>query len=392
MTSVVNSERSSGDGMESIREEDTAENCNSSAAMAVKTHGLSRRAVLETSAVAVPAVSHHLPSKHREPKFVPYEPYKAAVTPMVVNSKQKNVDSLQQCKSLNLCVKRHTAPIKKTTVIEAAQLKPCKCVVENKMLEEELAKVKAENKALEDQLKIQTEVNKELKNLLVASVGEDMQAKVQFLTEDKTKLAHDIKTYTDKLMEETEAIEKLSIQCDVWRSKYLASSLIVDELAGWKAVLGHHLDEAVDTIKVLLHESEQHRKHQSILNYLKTLDEEKRLNEHNKEGVVTTGVSKEVEALTSKLDKLVSHDEMSDDCSTPKVLPMQSTKGEQMAAKVLAHTTSLARMTEDHLPFQNKWPMSVAGKYGIASRFHPFTRFEGFTYHCYHCKGDIKIL
>lgn len=66
-------------------------------------------------------------------------------------------------------------------------------------------------------------VNAELKRLLVASVGEDMEARVHFLTEDKLKLADDIRQYVEKIAIDFEQKEKLSIEADVWRSKFLAS-------------------------------------------------------------------------------------------------------------------------------------------------------------------------
>lgn len=66
-------------------------------------------------------------------------------------------------------------------------------------------------------------MNAELKRLLVASVGEDMEARVHFLTEDKVKLADDIRQYVEKIACDFEQKEKLSIESDVWRSKFLAS-------------------------------------------------------------------------------------------------------------------------------------------------------------------------
>lgn len=93
-----------------------------------------------------------------------------------------------------------------------------------------LATLKKERDFFESQLKFQIHVNAELKGLLVHSIGEDLQAKVNNLTEDKM-------SYAKSLSTNTEQIEQLASQSEVWRSKFLASSLMVEELAKVKTVL-----------------------------------------------------------------------------------------------------------------------------------------------------------
>ena len=66
-------------------------------------------------------------------------------------------------------------------------------------------------------------MNSELKKLLVASVGEDMEARVHFLTEDKATLCEDIRRYVETFACDFEEKEKLAIESDIWRSKFLAS-------------------------------------------------------------------------------------------------------------------------------------------------------------------------
>jgi hypothetical protein len=43
------------------------------------------------------------------------------------------------------------------------------------------------------------QVNAEVKKLLVASVGEDIEARVDFLTQDKARLAADVVQYNNKI-------------------------------------------------------------------------------------------------------------------------------------------------------------------------------------------------
>lgn len=76
--------------------------------------------------------------------------------------------------------------------------------------------LKKERDFFESQLQFQIQVNTELKGLLVHCLGEDLQAKVNNLTEDKMKIA---KSH----IADTEQIEFLSSQSEVWRSKFLAS-------------------------------------------------------------------------------------------------------------------------------------------------------------------------
>lgn len=108
-----------------------------------------------------------------------------------------------------------------------------------------LAELKRERDSFESQLKFQIQVNTELKGLLVHCLGEDLQTKVNNLTEDKMKIAKSLSTNTDQ-------IEFLASQSEVWRSKFLASSLMVEELARVKTSLAQRNQQLVSTNKQLL--------------------------------------------------------------------------------------------------------------------------------------------
>ncbi|XP_022673154.1 golgin-45-like isoform X2 [Varroa destructor] len=139
-------------------------------------------------------------STHRAPRFVPKEPYKAAV---------------------GLSKREHER---------------------NKLLRH-VDQLERKLETLHEQYKIQVDVNADLKKLLVASLGEDMQERVQFLTEDKNRLASEIAFYTQKLQKDLGHIDELNIEVDVWRTKYLATSLLVTELATVKAELMKKCDD-----------------------------------------------------------------------------------------------------------------------------------------------------
>jgi hypothetical protein len=114
--------------------------------------------------------------------------------------------------------------------------------------------LKSKLEETEKQLRIQIQVNSEVKKLLVASVGEDIEAKVDFLTQDKARLAADIRQSNTKSSRDFEEKEKLSVESDLWKSKFLASSVIVDELARWKGTLMQRNDDCDHYIRLMLHE------------------------------------------------------------------------------------------------------------------------------------------
>ena len=65
-------------------------------------------------------------------------------------------------------------------------------------------------------------MNSEVKRLLIASVGEDIEAKVDYLTQDKARLSADIRTYASKMSRDFEEKERLSVESNLWKSKFLA--------------------------------------------------------------------------------------------------------------------------------------------------------------------------
>lgn len=197
--------------------------------------------------------------KTKEPKFVPYEPYKAAVNPIVPLEK-KNKKHSKWDTNINVAatdvakLKIHDANVDKDRINEKVQKEESNWDEEKKIYESEIKKLKEENSQLENQLKFQAQVNGELKNLLVAAVGEDLETKVHLLTEDKLQLARALLNSAQHLNTHQEQTEWLAGQCEVWRSKFLASSLMVEELAKWKAALCQRTTNLQEAIKRLLEE------------------------------------------------------------------------------------------------------------------------------------------
>lgn len=114
-----------------------------------------------------------------------------------------------------------------------------------------------DKEGLSNQLKVQTEVNRELKKLLVASVGDDLQYHFERMAREKNQLILENETLTKNLAQTSEQLERMTIQCDVWRSKFLASRVMAEELRNMRTAMQHQIREAHSAIQDLLSEREQ---------------------------------------------------------------------------------------------------------------------------------------
>lgn len=108
---------------------------------------------------------------------------------------------------------------------------------------------------LESQLRIQTDINRELKRLLVASMGSNLQYRLNQIAEEKATISQNLDASLHQLAVNHEEIDRVSIECDIWRSKFLASRLMIDELAGWKAEITKQLRESQRALQCMLKES-----------------------------------------------------------------------------------------------------------------------------------------
>lgn len=111
-----------------------------------------------------------------------------------------------------------------------------------------------EDGKLSAQLKVQMEVNRELKRLLVASIGGDIQLRLDQIAQEKAELSKNLDTSLQQLAENSEELDRLSIECDIWRSKFLASRLMIDELASWKAELSMQFKDSQRALHCLMKE------------------------------------------------------------------------------------------------------------------------------------------
>ncbi|KAG8231770.1 hypothetical protein J437_LFUL010745 [Ladona fulva] len=227
--------------------------------------------------------------KGREPKFVPYEPYKGAVKPIVppdnkVKKKAKRTRSRKESlvsshsqdpprESPDARVVDGDNQVENGSVLEGSLISEGVMneawEEERKKMTEQIAQLKEERDQLEAQLKFQAQVNGELKTLLVAAVGEDLESRVHNLTEDKAHLSRALLSSAKRLSTHREQTEWLASQCEVWRSKFLASSIMVEELARWKAAFSQRASELHEALNRLLDERVSIR--ESLFNTYRTL-------------------------------------------------------------------------------------------------------------------------
>ncbi|KAK9739634.1 hypothetical protein QE152_g8788 [Popillia japonica] len=264
----------------------------------------------------------YLTRKPKEPKFVPYEPFKGAVEPIVpikkvVKRERKDKNNID---IHDLVIQMSEMRMHELNKAKIDAIKGDEEVItrkqwdhEKKSYETDIKNLQETNAHLENQLKFQAQVNRELKTLLVAAVGEDLESRVQHLTEDKLQLARALLKSANHLtshQEQTEwrvqhltedklqlarallksanhltshqeQTEWLSGQCEVWRSKFLASSLMVEELARWKSVLTNRLNDIQDVLKNLIEERNKTRSYSiKCLNNLIQMNEKLCKNEN----------------------------------------------------------------------------------------------------------------
>lgn len=142
--------------------------------------------------------------KTKEPRFIPFEPYKGAVNPIIPlkhPKKTRNRNNLD----LNTLV-AHMSDMKAINLNpKSSDTALNNSIVTTKEFEE----LKKERDSLAMQLKSQVQVNAELKNLLVAAVGEDLQTRVNVLTEDKLQLARALLSSAKNLSSHTVSLKNV---------------------------------------------------------------------------------------------------------------------------------------------------------------------------------------
>ncbi|XP_012871222.1 PREDICTED: golgin-45 [Dipodomys ordii] len=257
-----------------------------------------------------------------------------------------------------------------------------------------------DKEGLSNQLRVQTEVNRELKKLLVASVGDDLQYHFERLAREKNQLILENEALGRNTAQLSEQLERMSIQCDVWRSKFLASRVMADELTNSRAVLQRQNRDAQSAIQDLLSEREQFR--QDMMATQKFLEELLVSLQWGREQTYSPSPqphsTAELAVTSHKLAKAVNSHLLGNvgNNSQKKILSTVefcSTPAEKMAEKVLhiLDPVTCVESSPDN-PFSDSPNTLLATKKNIG-RFHPYTRYENITFNCCnHCQGELIAL
>ncbi|GFN74098.1 DNA-directed RNA polymerase subunit [Plakobranchus ocellatus] len=308
----------------------------------------------------------------------------------LVNS-HSHVDSSRQTQSSPLQQKTSGASI---VVPHDAPMSECTQPLSQS---EQLQTVREERDKLRTELKAQLQVNAELKRLLVASVGDDLYERVENLCRDRAQLELDIGGFSKKMSEDYENLDKISIQADMWRSKYLASRVMTEELSSAKAYFALQCHDSHSALQQLL--NERHELRTNLIESYKVLQQVKNafdpLNTHKSSSLRSTNVldlshacQQLSEAVRFRL--LPSNVVINVSADVSSVAWQDSiTRAEQLAQEVLSKPVESSGSGSSQAVCGYK-PDAIDNLY---TRYHPATRYENLTLTCCNrCKGEILLV
>ncbi|CAJ0943184.1 unnamed protein product, partial [Mesorhabditis belari] len=163
----------------------------------------------------------------KKKKFVPWEPFKAAPAADRKGSQPENLPE----KLIPYKTNGEVDDVKSLVTVPLVDTRRLMMLRAERIEESDvIAHLEEQLQAAETQILIERDLNTELKRLLVATVDDDWQCHVNSLSQDKVTLARRLDQYANKLQNEDEEMEALKIERDVWKCKFLAMSIRVDEV------------------------------------------------------------------------------------------------------------------------------------------------------------------
>ncbi|KAJ0044075.1 hypothetical protein NL108_010495 [Boleophthalmus pectinirostris] len=248
----------------------------------------------------------------------------------------------------------------------------------------------------------QLRVNRELKKLLVASVGDDLQYQFERLAREKNQLILENEALGRGLSHTAEQLERMSIQCDVWRSKFLASRVMAEELTNARAALQRQTREAQGAIQDLLLEREEFSRemvqtHRSLEQLLVSLQWGRQQTYYPSAQPLSTG---ELASANHKLADAINSHLLGNTsgnvakASSTNSEQLCSTPAEKMAEKVLKILDPISHSEDQtETPLNDDSSANFLNNKKSIGRFHPYTRYENITFNCCErCTGDIIVL
>ncbi|XP_041347002.1 golgin-45-like [Gigantopelta aegis] len=256
------------------------------------------------------------------------------------------------------------------------------------------SKLREENESLKSQLTVQLKVNSELKKLLIASVGEELETRVERLVRDKAELSEEVGGFTKKVTEDYENLDKISIQADMWRSKFLASRVMVEELASGRAFYAMQYQESQDALQQLLTERHEVRAH--LLECYRVLQQVKGafdpLNTHRSSHLPSTNVI-DLSKQAHQLAEAIRFRLLPGQLNLQTVIDIDS-DSEMTHAERFAQDLVSRPINPDAVPCSASSSFKLFGpECSRIDRFHPEVNFENLTFNCCaQCKGEINVV
>lgn len=357
--------------------------------------------------------------KH-SPKSPPHAPITAPQSPGVLHLGKVNREACTEVEAVRIIIPR--AAISRSSRVASAEGKieagqqveepssPLLPQVEDwrvqmEKLQNSERRLLQDKEGLSNQLRVQTEVNRELKKLLVASVGDDLQYQFERLAREKNQLILENEALGRSLAHTAEQLERMSIQCDVWRSKFLASRVMAEELTNARAALQRQTREAQGAIQDLLLERDEFSRnmmltHRSLEQLLVSLQWGRQQTYYPSAQPLSTG---ELAAANHKLSDAINSHLLGNTRSSSAVKSSNgsatdqqlcSTPAEKMAEKVLKILDPIScSENKAEVALSDSTPSNFINSKKSIGRFHPYTRYENITYNCCErCTGDILVL
>ncbi|EDO43543.1 predicted protein [Nematostella vectensis] len=296
----------------------------------------------------------------------------------------------------------------KPTGSSTEELKKLQSKVEE--LEEQTSRLTDEKTKLTIQLGIQTEVNSDLKKLLVASMEEELENRMEALAHRNAQLRVEVEHWQTLCDEYAEESDRLAIDCDVWRTKFMASRMMSDQLTCWKTTLYTRYRQALAALQRMLDERDE-LKHYLVhtTRLLESLDyvvkcsggsfSDTLMDRHPIQGqsilemaTITSCLAQDVTAQVQGFipsGSLPTHALLLNEEKEPA---LDSTPAEKMALQLL---TSSIELQSDDVPSVDSSVLRRMGKQYIGNSYHSRLMTNSFrvTYDCCdRCTGPVHVV
>lgn len=322
-------------------------------------------------------------------KFVPYEPYSACVATITSTTSVPTSTAAHTAAASISCPKPDQLSCTCSCKTRGGQEQQQQQVIRS--LQMEVKRLAEDKEKLLHQLQLANQVSDELKRLVVASMGEDIESRLSLITEDKARMAEMVRDFSDTVARQYDSHESLAIKCDVLRSKYTAYSLMVEELSHWKSVLSNRNQQSEQIISTLL--SELNAVSNNITQSLRVCDRLECVQCPTTTTTDNEAVSSDRQLLTTVTASHQLHQQLLElQAAAPLQIGTISGDGSSYSLVPSEAEKSARQLLETSVSSEYRagWQRHAAN---ISSRFHPNANFDRLTLNCCkNCSGQVYVV